>query len=104
LQLIQNDKFNINHISEENWITHYTKLWREDKTQRKLDTLHYEDLGKGNPIEETITTEELDLALTRSKKRKSPGLDNLNMELFKYRGDILKETLLSSQKTGKPDW
>jgi hypothetical protein len=94
LQLVQNDELDINQISEEGWIT-CTKLQREDKAQRNLDTPHYEDLEKSNPIEETITTEELNLALTRSKNRKSPGLYNLIMELFKYGGDTMKDTLLS---------
>jgi hypothetical protein len=35
------------------------------------------------------------LALIRTKNRKSPGMDNLNMELFKYGGNRLKETLLA---------
>jgi hypothetical protein len=32
----ENDKLNINHISEEDWITHHTKLGREDKAQGNL--------------------------------------------------------------------
>jgi hypothetical protein len=31
LQLIENDKLNINNISEDVWVAHYTKLWNEEK-------------------------------------------------------------------------
>jgi hypothetical protein len=40
--------------------------------------------------------EELNLVLIRTKNRKSPGMDNLNMELFNYGGNPLKKTLLPS--------
>jgi hypothetical protein len=36
LQLVENDKLNINHISVAAWVTHYTKLWNEEKNPTKL--------------------------------------------------------------------
>jgi hypothetical protein len=44
--------------------------------------------------EEDITMEELDLVLKKAKNRKSPGKDDLNLELFKYGGEPLKNKLL----------
>jgi hypothetical protein len=44
---------------------------------------------KGNT--NSITMEELDKALKHAKNRKSPRLDNLPMELFKFGGNYLKE-------------
>jgi hypothetical protein len=38
--------------------------------------------------------EELNDVLKRAKNRKIPGLDGLNVELFKYGGHSLKEKLL----------
>jgi hypothetical protein len=45
-----------------------------------------------------ITMDELNLALIRKKNMKSPGMGNLNMELFKYRGNSLNETLMTLYK------
>jgi hypothetical protein len=39
----------------------------------------------------SITMEELDKALNYAKDRKSPGVDNLPMEPFKFGGNDLKE-------------
>ena len=55
---------------------------------------HYEHSGN-NLLDEIIKMEELNLAVIKTKYRKSSGMDNLNMELFKYGGYPLKETLLS---------
>jgi hypothetical protein len=44
--------------------------------------------------EEDITMEELDYVLKKGKNRKSPGIDNLNVELFKYGSALLKSKLL----------
>jgi hypothetical protein len=41
-----------------------------------------------------ITIAELDQVLQKAKNRKTPGLDNINVELFKYCGQKLRETLL----------
>jgi hypothetical protein len=38
--------------------------------------------------------EDLDLVLKKAKNRKSPGIDNLNVELFKYGSTLLKTKLL----------
>jgi hypothetical protein len=46
----------------------------------------------------------------RQKNRKSPGLDNINVELFKFGGQKLRETLLHlfnniwKQRTTPSDW
>jgi hypothetical protein len=59
---------------------------------------------------EIITIAELDQVLQKAKNRKSPGLDNINVELFKYGGQKLRETLLHlfnniwKQRTTPSDW
>jgi hypothetical protein len=51
-------------------------------------------MAETTDYEEDITMEELDLVLKKAKNRKSPGTDNLNVELFKYGGRLLKNKLL----------
>jgi hypothetical protein len=51
---------------------------------------------------EMITIAELDQVLQKAKYRKSPGLDNINVELFKYGGQKLRETLLHLFNPLKP--
>lgn len=94
LQLVENEKLNINDISDYDWVTHYTKLWNGEKTPENLEVSHYEHSGN-NLLDEIITVEELNLALIRTKNSKSPGMDNLNMALFKYGGYPIQETLLA---------
>jgi hypothetical protein len=59
---------------------------RKKKTE-KCEIPHYEHCGT-NLLDEIITMEETNLALIRTKNRKSPGIDNLNMKLFNYGGTL----------------
>ena len=71
-------------------------MWNGEKTPENLEVSHYEHSGN-NLLDEIITIEQLNLALIRTKDKKKPGVDNLDMELFtrKYGGNPLKETLLT---------
>jgi hypothetical protein len=42
--------------------------------------------------------EELDWVLNKAKNRKSPGIDNLNIELFKYGSALLKNEVTIIQQ------
>jgi hypothetical protein len=71
--------------------THYFKLWFNPDIQEEGD----EEMVETTDYEEDVTMEELDLVLKEAKKnRNSPGIDNLNVELFKYGGGLLKNKLL----------
>jgi hypothetical protein len=90
LQLEVKDQIQTNLMSKEDWKTHYSKLWFNPDIQEKGD----EEMVKTTDYEKDITMEELDLVLKKAKNRKSPGTDNLNVELFKYGGGLLKNKLL----------
>jgi mannitol-1-phosphate/altronate dehydrogenase len=83
---------NINTIKKEDWIKHYTNLWFS--LQAEEDNREEEENKIDNEITEDITMEELNETLKRSKNRKSPGLDTINTELFKYGGSKLQECVL----------
>jgi hypothetical protein len=79
LQLEVKDQIQTNLISKEDWKTHYSNLWfnpdiQEERNEETVETTDYE---------EDITMEELDLVLKRATNSKSPGTDNLNVEIFK---------------------
>jgi hypothetical protein len=101
----ERDRLNINNITNKEWENHYAKLWNSepaDMTENSHDILE-------EPTE-MITIAELDQVLQKAKNRKSPGLDNINVELFKYGGQKLRETLLHlfnniwKQRTTPSDW
>jgi hypothetical protein len=90
LQLEVNDQIQTNLISQEEWETHYSKLWfnpdiQVEEEDEIIETIDYR---------KDITMEELDLVLKKAKNRKSPDIDNLNVERFKYVSTLLKNKLL----------
>jgi hypothetical protein len=73
------------------WKNYYEKLWNEqgnngeEGTEKEIRN----EMINGNT--NSITIAELDKALKHAKNRKSPGVDSLPMELFKFAGNYLKE-------------
>jgi hypothetical protein len=90
LQPQERDKLKINPTPKMEWKKYYEKLWNEqgkngeERTEKEMR----KEMIHGN--KNSITMEELDKALRKAKNRKSPGLDNLPMELFKFGGNDLK--------------
>jgi hypothetical protein len=58
------------------------ELWKTDTTTEE-NTEGAEDDEIDENTEE-ISEEELEAVIRKAKNRKSPGLDNIPMELFKY--------------------
>jgi hypothetical protein len=105
LQQEERDRLNINNITNKEWENHYAKLWNSEPTDM-TENSH-------NILEEPtemITIAELNQVLQKAKNRKSPCLDNIYVELFKYGGQKLRETLLHlfnniwKQRTPPSDW
>jgi hypothetical protein len=90
LQFQERDKIKINPISKAEWKEYYDKLWNEQCNNTEEGTEKKIRKEKSNENTDIITMKELDEALKHVKNRKSPGLDNLPMELFKFVGKDLK--------------
>jgi hypothetical protein len=73
------------------WKKYYEKFWNEqgNNGEEGMEKKIRNEMINGNT--NSITMEELDKALKYAKKnRKSPGVDNLPMEVFKFGGNYLK--------------
>jgi hypothetical protein len=94
LQLQERHKLKINPISKLEWKKYYEKLWNEQGNNGEEGT--EKEIRKEMKRENTnsITMEELDKALKHAKNSKSPGLDNLPMELFKFGESDIKEHIV----------
>jgi hypothetical protein len=78
----------LNVIKEKQWIEHYKNLRYDPGEENASEEDH---TGK---IVDEISMEELESAIQGLKNRKVPGLDGINLELFKYGGIPLKLRLL----------
>ena len=94
LQLQERDKLRIDPITKTEWTEYYGKLWNEQgsKGEERIEEERRSE-GTGDN-EDIITIEELNEVLKHVKNRKSCGLDNLPMELWKFGENELKIHLL----------
>ena len=75
------------------WKEYYRKLWNEQDSKGEEGTEEERSSEVTEDNKDRITIEELNKVLKQAKKnRKSCGLDNLPMELWKYGGNELKKT------------
>ena len=94
LQLQERDRLEIDAITKTEWKEYYRKLWNEQGSKGE-EGIEEERRSEGtDDNEDIITTEELNEVLKHAKNRKSCGLDNLPMELWKFGGNELKIHLL----------
>ena len=90
LNSTERDTVKINNISEENWITHYNKLWTNEDEDINPTLATMADI-------DSIKMEELDNALgTFKNKKTSPGIDDINIEVLKCMPD--KEKIFRNNK------
>ena len=94
LQLQERDKLKIDPITKMEWKEYYGKLWNEQGSKGEEGTEEERSSEGTEDNEDMITREELNEVLTHAKNRKSCGLDNLPMELWKFGGNELKIYLL----------
>jgi len=86
------DTVEINNIEDQIWIKHYKNLWYKNSPQNDSD--EQETTSTPSAGIDEISDEELEQSLKSMKNRKGAGLDELNSELFKYRGPVLSNRLL----------
>ena len=94
LQLQERDKRKIYPITKTEWKEYYRKLWNERGSKGEEGT---EEERRSEGTEDNgymIIIEELNEVLKHTKNRKSCGLDNLTMELWKFGGNELKIQVL----------
>lgn len=84
----EKDNAELNIIKEKGWLEHYRKLWYDPEIEEE-DSTSYEVYNI-----DPLTMDEFEEALQKSKNRKAPGLDGINLELIKYSGTTLKQRLL----------
>jgi len=92
LQLQEREKLKIDPTTRTEWKEYYGKLWNEQGS-KGVEGIE-EERSEGMDDNEDITIEELNEVLKHAKNRKSCGLDNLPMELWKSGGNELKIHLL----------
>ena len=94
LQLQERDKLKIDPITKTEWKEYYRKLWNEQDSKGEEGT----EKGRSSEVtddnEDMITIEELNKVLKQAKNRKSCGLDNLPMGLWKFGANELKMHIL----------
>ena len=83
----ENDDLRLNPIPEKEWLDYYENLWTSHEHQNNQTATN--DIN-GDSIE----IKELKDVLKTLKNRKSPGLDGLNAELFKYAPDTFLTRLV----------
>ena len=78
LNKTEKDNLHLTTITEEKWLQYYKELWTtSDK--------HASDIMIDiNELVDPITLDELLPIIQNAKNKKSPGSDNINMELIKY--------------------
>ena len=81
------DRAKIDVISEEEWLKYYGKLLVTEDVLQTIETKHSGELN-------AITMHELETVLKQAKNRKAPGIDGINMELWKYGSRKLKIRIL----------
>jgi hypothetical protein len=94
LQLQERDKLRIEPITKMEWKEYYRKLWNEQDSKGEEGTEEERSSEVTEDNEDRITLEELNKVLKQAKNRKSCGLDNLPMELWKFGGNELKKHIL----------
>jgi hypothetical protein len=87
LKMKENDRLKLNLIPKDAWKKHYTEVWKTETTVEENTEAEDDEIDENT---EEISQEELE-----AKNRKSPRLDNISMELFKYGGNRLKNNLLA---------
>ena len=92
LQLQDRDNLKIGPITKTEWKEYYGKLWNEQGSKGEEGTEEERRSHVTEDNEDMITIEELNKVLKQAKSRKSCGLDNLPMELWKFGGNELKCT------------
>ena len=90
LQLQEREKLKIDPTTRTEWKEYYGKLWNEQGS-KGVEGIE-EERSEGMDDNEDITIEELNEVLKHAKNRKSCGLDNLPMELWKFWGNEFKYT------------
>ena len=91
LQLQERDKLKIDPITKTEWKEYYGKLWNEQGSKGEEGTEEERRSEATDGNEDVTKTEELNKLLKHTKKnRKSCGLNNLPMELWKFGGNALK--------------
>jgi len=94
LQMQERDKIKIDPITKTEWKEYCGKLWN-DQGSKGEEGIEEEKRSEGtDDNEDMITIDELNEVLKHAKNRKSCGLDNLPMELWKFGGNELKIHLL----------
>lgn len=86
----EKERARINNLEEAEWLKYYDKLWcnkNQQNEEEDVETQHIYGI-------DNITLEELNRALKISKNRKAPGPVEINMELIKYEGLLLKQRYL----------
>jgi len=94
LQLQERDKLKIDPITKTEWKEYYGKLWNKQGNGGEKGTEEERISDVTDDNEDMIIIEELNKALKQAKDRKSCGLDNLLMELWKFGGNELKMHIL----------
>ena len=72
------------------WKEYYGKLWNEQDGKGEEESKEKCRSEGIDDKEDMITIEELSEVLKQAKNRKSSGLDNLSMALWKFGGNELK--------------
>jgi hypothetical protein len=73
----ENDRIRASGMTEEQWLAYYEKLLVNGKKSTETERTVMEEFNQ-------ISMEELQNALNSSGNRKALGIDNINMELWKY--------------------
>jgi len=94
LQLQERDKLKIDPITKIEWKEYYGKLWNEQGSQHEEGTEEERRTDVTDDNKDMITIEELNKVLKHARNRKSCGLDNLPMQLWKFGGNKLKMHIL----------
>ncbi len=93
LQLQERDKFKFDPIIKIEWKEFYGKLWNEQGNNGEEGTEEERRSEVRDHNEDMITIEGLNNVLKHAKNRKSSGLVNLPMELWKIWSKRIKNTL-----------
>jgi hypothetical protein len=73
----EKDDFQQNIISKKRWITYFKKLWT-DPDEADMIELFNENYDFDN-----IQLQTIEIIIKEGKNKKTPGIDSLNMELYK---------------------